>query len=624
MLLHWLLSENAATQLTLEEYVTLIAVAHELQQFSCMWELKSSAAVAGVSLPTTSALVMLIAAARTQHYEQGVRIWLDFDKVFADGAVAEDTALLEAAVTCLQKSGQCQDACLLYKRSCDKSPSVGCSSVAIEACVQLAEWHQALDIFKSLPEEQKVACNVKAVLQASLSIGGHAAVCDMFFQHFSHRWQVLHQEAQRIFLSALNDQNHANEVTAMLCHLRSESATCPEAMCSCIPIWTLRRQYRDVIDGYFIIKNAGLSIPKQIFSCVFKACAEEAVSYSAFATIFKDARLSHQEMPASDWDNAITAASHNASALEMHSLVSEASASGHALSAASVAALLLATKQRAGAADVVKLLKMLPMPLPRECIAAAATALVHEDLWNDALAVLESRSHPLTLEVPHIQDFQATDRCGQLFRMQGIPTDASFTKAALRCRCMHYISTGDSRSAADIIIPALHTRLIDAPTCIQVILALNRAAESIESSKFSSKPGTSTNGVFWQKQNEAKVTENAAALRQQVIRVFELARQVFEVSQLREAADCVIMCLHRQQQPRALNDTLDAYLNTGQRLCDASYAVAVLANENLGMHERALALLDQMQCRNGHLAALQAGSRCKYCMKRQHRRCLQS
>ena len=56
---------------------------------------------------------------------------------------------------------------------------------------------------------------------------------------------------------------------------------------------------------------------------------------------------------------------------------------------------------------------------------------------------------------------------------------------------------------------------------------------------------------------------------------------------------------HRQQQPQALVNTLDTFLNTGQRLCDRSYAAAVLANEALGMHERALALLAAW---NAHVA----------------------
>jgi hypothetical protein len=611
VLLRWLLSESAATQLTRDEVLALIAAAHEFQQFDCLWELNSLAAVADVSLHPSSSLAMLIAAAHKQHYEEGVRIWRTFDDDFADRAVAEDSALLEAVITCLQKCGQCEAACLLYKRSLDKPPSVACSSVVIEACVQLADWDQALAIFTSLPEELKISCNVQAVAKASQSIGGHAAVCELFFKNFSNRWKALHTEAQCIFLSSLHDQNHAKEVTALLSQLHSKNTTCPEAICTCIPIWAQRRQFRDVIDGYFIINNAGLSISRQIFSCVIKACAEEAVEYSAFATILKFARLSNQDIPPSDWDNAMTAASHNASASELYSLASEAVASGHVLSAESAAALLLATNQRAGAADVVRLLKFLPMPLLKECIAPAATALVHEDLWSDALAVLESSSHPLTLKVPKIQDFQITERCSMLFRMYGIPTDASFTKAALRCRCIDYISAGNSSSAATVMISALRSNLTDLHTCIHVILALNNEAESIESRKFSGIPGTSASGVVWRQQQEADAAESAAALRQQAIRVFELARQIFEVGQLGKAVDCIIKCLHRQQQPQALIDTLDTFLNTGQKLCDSSYAAAVLANECLGMHERALALLDEIQNRSGHLTALRAGSRCE-------------
>jgi hypothetical protein len=612
VLLRWLLSESAATQLTRDEVLALIAAANDSQQFACVWELNSLAAVANVPLSPPVASIVLIAAAHTQHYEQGVRIWCELDKDFADKAVREDPALLEAAVTCLHKGGNCQAACLLYKRSLDRPPSVGCSSVAIEACVQLAEWDRALDIFHSLPEEHKIACNVQAVAQATHSIGGHAAVCELFFQHFSQRWEALSEMAQCIFATALNDQHHDKEVTALLAHLQSKSGGSPETMCWCIPIWVLRRQFRFVIDGYFIIKRASLSISTQVFSCVIKACAEEVVDYSTFAAILKNARLANQEMSACDWDNAMTAASHNASAAELYSLVCEAAASGHMLSAASTTALLLATHQSAGAAEVVKLLKVLPMPLPKECIAAAATSLVHESLWNDALAVLECSIHPLSLTRPKFHDFQIIERCSNMFKQHGLPTDASFTKAAVRCRCIDCISAGDSSSAAKIIIPALRSRLTDAQTCVEVILALHGEAESIESSNFRGKPGTSASGVVWQQQQKAKAAEKAAALRQQAVQIFELSRQLFQVDLLGKAADCIISCLHRQQQPQALIDTLDLYLNTGQKLCDSAYAAAVLANENLGMHERALALLDEIQNRKGHLSALRAGSRCEY------------
>jgi hypothetical protein len=118
-------------------------------------------------------------------------------------------------------------------------------------------------------------------------------------------------------------------------------------------------------------------------------------------------------------------------------------------------------------------------------------------------------------------------------------------------------------------------------------------------------------GVIQQRHRAEKNSQHAAALRQQALHVFELAHQVFEAGQLGRAADCVIACLHRQQQPQALVDTLDTFLNTGQRLCDRSYAAAVLANEALGMHERALALLNEIQNRDGHLTALRAGSRCE-------------
>jgi hypothetical protein len=445
-------------------------------------------------------------------------------------------------------------------------------------------------------------------VQSAQRIGGDAAVCKLFLQHFSSHWEALDEEAQSMFLCSLHDQGHAQEVAALLALLQSKGAASSRAMLSCIPILTVQRQWRGVIDSYFIIKNAGLSISEHIFSCVIKACAEENVGYATFATVLKSAHLSNREMPASDWDNAMVVASRSASASEMYSLVSEARASGHILSAAAAGALLLATNERAGVHEVVKLLKLLPMPLPKECIAAAATALVQEDFWDEAVAVLESSSQPLSFEERSTHDFKIAERCSKLFQEHGIPTDASFTKAALRCRCMDYISAGESSSAASIVIPALRSGLADAHACVQVILALGNEAECIKSSSVSGAPGTS---VIQQRHRAEKNSQHAAALRQQALHVFELAHQVFEAGQLGRAADCVIACLHRQQQPQALVNTLDTFLNTGQRLCDRSYAAAVLANEALGMHERALALLNEIQNREGHLTALRAGSRCE-------------
>jgi hypothetical protein len=541
---------------------------------------------------------------------QGAQIWHALDKDFAEEAVAEDTQFLESAVKCLQMSDQCSAACLLYRQSLGKSPTAECSSAAIQACVQLSAWHQALDFFELLPVEHKIACNVQAVVQSAICTGGHAAVCKLFLQHFSSQWEALDEEAQSMFLCSLHDQGHEKEVAALLVLLQSKGAA-SHAMLSCIPILTVQGQWRGVIDSYFIIKNAGLSISEHIFSCVIKACAEENVGYATFATVLKSARLSNREMPASDWDNAMVAASRSASASEMYSLVSEARASGHVLSAAAAGALVLATNQRAGVPEVVKLLKLLPMPLPKECIAAAATALVQEDFWNDALAVLEGSSQPLSFEEQSTHDFEIAERCSKLFQVHGIPTDASFTKAALRCRCMDYISAGDSSSAASIVIPALRSGLADAHACVQVILALRNEAECIESCSASGTPGTSAAAVTQQRHRAEKNTQQAAALRQQAIQVFELARKVFEAGHLGRAADCVIACLYRLQQPQALVDTLDTFLNTGQKLCDRSYAAAVLANEALGMHERALALLNEIQNRDGHLTALRAGSRCE-------------
>ena len=83
------------------------------------------------------------------------------------------------------------------------------------------------------------------------------------------------------------------------------------------------------------------------------------------------------------------------------------------------------------------------------------------------------------------------------------------------------------------------------------------------------------------------------------------------MKQLGTVVDCVIACLHHLHQPQPLVDTLDKYLTTGQKLCDRSLAAAVIANETLGMHERALALLNEIQNRDLQLAALRAGSRCE-------------
>ncbi len=525
--------------------------------------------------------------------------------------VADDAPLVEAAMVCLQESGSCEAARLLYARLRGKSPSVRCCSAAINACAQLSEWSQVLQIFDSLSEDNKIACNnVQTVALAALETGGHAAVCELFFQHFSNCWLGLREETLVHFLSSLHYQNHSKEVAALLSHLQSKRATAPQALRSSIPILAAQEQWKDIIDSYFIIKGSGLSISPQIFSCVIKACAEEAVEFATFLAILEHARLANPDMPACDWNNAVIAASHTASSTEMHALVREAHDAGQTLSAAATVALLLTTNQRSGAADVVKLLKFLPLPLPKQCIAAAAAALVHEDLWQDALAVLESSSDALSLQLPDSHDFCIVERCSKLFAMHGMPTDASFTKAALRHRCIHHLSIDDSIAAAELIMPALRSRLVDVDSCVQVILALTRDAEAMDSRNHGGRPGTIAGGLLQQQLRAKEAAEKAALLRQHAISIFELAGQAFEATELGKALDCIIACLHHQQQPQALIDTLDTYLNTGQKLCDRSYAAAVLANETLGMHERALALLNEIQNRDLQISALRAGSRC--------------
>jgi hypothetical protein len=612
-LLRWLLSEDAAQELSRDDTVTLIAAAASYQQYECIWELKG-ALVSGsdhLSLPPSSSAVVLIAAAQTQHFEEGARIWRALEKNLADEAFADNSLLFEAAIKCLQESGSYEAAHSLYMQLRGKCATVGCSNAAVKACAQLAEWNQVLEIFDSLPDDDKSTCDVATVAHAARRAGGDAAVCKLFFKHFSGGWTGLRDEALCEFLPSLHAQNYSKEVTALLLNLRSKASTGPQAICSCISILADQQQWKDVIDSYFVIKGAGLSISAQVFSCVIHACAEEAVGFATFMTILENARLSNPALSAFDWNNAAIAASHRASSSEMYSLACEAHAAGHSLSAVAAAALLLTTNQRAGAADVVRLLKFVPVPVPKQCIEAAATALVHEDLWNDALAVLEGSSGPLSLQLSQTQDFGIVERCSKFFTMYSIPTDASFTKAALRYRCMHHLSTGDSISAANLIMPALRNHLVDVESCVQVIQALASDADAVESCSRSTTPGTVAGGILQQRQREREAADRAASLRRHAIRIFELAGQVFETIQLGKAVDCIISCMHQQQQPQALIDTLDTYLNIGQKLSDRSYAAAILANETLGMHERALALLNEIQHRHLHLAALRAGSRCK-------------
>ena len=609
-LLRWLLSEDATQQLLLGDVVMLIAAAADCQQYACMWQLNTLTSRTGVLLPPPSTCAMVIAAAHTQHYEQGVQLWRSLDPDVADQAAADDALLLQAATTCLHKSGACQAALQLYGQQRGRSPSVGCSSTAIDACAQLEQWDLALQIFDDVPVQQKMACNVEVVAHAAMRTGGHAAVCALYFSHFKEEWRGLQGGAQCLFLTCLHAEGHVQEETALLSHLQSTRATFPQAVCCCMPILTLRGQWQHVIDNYFIIKGAGLPISPHIYSCVIKACAEQAISFATFATILEGARLSNLPLSPSDWDHAATAASHGASAPEMYSLVCEACAAGHTLSAAPATALVHSTSLRTDAAQVVQLLKLLPLPLPRQCVAAAAAALVKEDLWEDALTVLESGSRPLSLAAPHAHDFSVVERCSKLFKMLGIPTDVSFTKAALRCRCIDFLAASDSEAAAQLIVPALRNSLVDVYTCVEVILSLASDADVIATSSNSPKPGTSAGGVVQQRQRAQAAAERAAVLRQHAIAVFEMAGTVFPASQLGQAVDCIVTCLHAQQQPQALIDTFDVYLNAGQKLCDRSYAAAVVACEALGMHERALALLSEIHRRDLHLTALRAGSRC--------------
>jgi hypothetical protein len=587
----------------------LIAAAAQREQHACVWELKSLAS-GGDVMPASAVAAVLVAAARTQHHAQGVVLWKALDCDFARKAAADDAQVLEAAVTCLQMSGECEAACALYHAPRSVAPSVPCSSAAIDACVQLGEWEHALRIFDSLPDGHKVACNSHAVAYAALRVGGHAAVCQLFLQHFSDQWKATSGAAQCVFLPSLHAEGHAAQAAALLQHLLSLGTAFPQGLCACVPILTLQGQWQRVLDCYFIIKGAGVSVPPQLFSCAIKACAEAAVDFATFLTILENARACSCVMSPADWDNAATAASHGASAAEMYSLTSEVRASGHTLSEDAAAALLLATNQRASAAEVVKLLKLLPLPLPEHCVAAAATALVQEDLWSDALAVLQNGSAPLQLHAPALLDFQIVEQCGKLFATRGIATDSSFTKAALRWRCSSHLSAGDSASAANLVAAALRSRLVHARTCVQVILALAKDAEAIESHSHPAAPGTAASAVAQQQRRRQEAREAAAALRQHAIHLYELARQEFEPLQLCDASDCVIGCLHAQQRPRALLDSFDACLNSGQKLSDRSYAAAVLANEALGMHERAISLLDEIQNRKLHLTALRAGSRC--------------
>lgn len=614
MLLRWLLDEEAAQQLALDDALMLIAAAAQHEQYACVWELKSL--VSGDVMPAAAVAAVLVAAARTQHYAQGVRLWRALDSDFASKAAADDVQVLEAAVTCLQMSGECEAARLLYHAPRSMAASVQCSSAAIDACVQLGEWQHALRIFDSLPDGHQVTCNSHAVAHAALRVGGHAAVCQLFFQHFSDQWKAASGAAQCVFLPSLHAQGHTAEAAALLQHLLSRGAAFPQGLCACVPILTLQGQWHSVLDCYFIIKGAGVSVPPQLFSCAINACAAAAVDFATFLTILENARACSCAMSPADWDNAATAASHGASASEMYSLTSEAHASGHTFSEAAAAALLLATNQRASAAEVVELLKLLPLPLPEHCVAAAATALVQEDLWSDALAVLENGSAPLLLHAPAQLDFQIVERCSRLFAARGIATDSSFTKAALRCRCISHLSAGDSASAANLVAAAMRSRLVHARTCVQVILALAKDAEAIESHNPCAAPGTAASAVAQQQQRRQEARQAAAALREQAIRTYQLARQQYEPMHLGDASDCVISCLHAQQRPRALLDSFDACLNSGQKLSDRSYAAAVLANETLGMHERAISLLDEIQNRKLHLTALRAGSRCACCAPR--------
>jgi hypothetical protein len=457
---------------------------------------------------------------------------------------------------------------------------------------------------------------VQVIADASLRTGGHAAVCQLFFHNFRDRWMALDQDALCGFVCSLHALNHIEQTSALLSHLKCHTSTSPKSLCVCIPIWTSQEQWKSVKESYRIIESAGYSVPTLIFSCVIKACAEEAVDFATFMTIFKNARASNARLVAVDWDNAAIAASHNANASELRSFVCEASASGQTLGAAATAAVLLATNERAGQDEVFKLLKMLPMPLPSQCVAVAASALVRGGFWQDAVSVLESGSGPLSLTSTCEHDFQIMERCSQLFHLRNMPTDALFAKAALHFRSLELLAAGNCIAAAQLVAAALRNRLVDAPTCTQVILALERDAEATEACTHSTTQGDSVS-VFDRQQQHARGTARkegrattAVALRQSAIDVFALACQEFETSQLGEAADSVIMCLHHQQQPNALIDVLDRFVVSGQQLSDHSYAAAVLATETLGMHERALALLGEIQNRELQLTALRAGSRC--------------
>ena len=485
----------------------------------------------------------------------------------------------------------------------------------MSACAQAGLWQQAADMLQHVPQQHRAECDVQAVAQAALQGGGHAAVCDLFFKHLQQQWREVQGEALCLFLTSLHAQGHSREEEQLLQHLQSIGAAFPQAAACCMPILLQSAQFERVVDSYFLLKRAALPISPPTFSCVIAACARHPLPFATFAAMLEAARLSLSPLPLPphDWDNAAAAAAHSASPLEARSFACEAHAAGHRLDAAAATALLLATSARGSGAEVVQLLQLLPLPLPSQCVAAAATALVQQDLWQDALAVVEVEGgcSALSLAAPQPYDLACVERCSKLFKVHGIPTDACFTKAALRCRCMQLLQAGSSDAAAQLLLPALRNSLADVHTCVHVIIALaSDAAAPPPACVDSPKPGTSGSSIVQRQQRAHAAAERAAALRLRAIAVFHLARDVFEGRELGQAVDCVVQCLHEQQQPRALLDTLDAYLNLGQKLSDGSYACAVIACEQLQAHERALALLSEMQCRGVHVAAVRAGSRC--------------
>ena len=466
-------------QLSLDDAVSLIAAAADSKQYACMWQLNALTPPAGISLPPSAACAMVIAAAHTQHFDHGALLWRALAPDVAQQAAADDVLLLQAAVTCLQRSGACPAALHLYNAVVVPPTSfcsVGCSSAVMSACAQAGLWQQAADMLQHVPQQHRAECDVQAVAQAALQGGGHAAVCDLFFKHLQQQWREVQGEALCLFLTSLHAQGHSREEEQLLQHLQSIGAAFPQAAACCMPILLQRAQFERVVDSYFLLKRAALPISPPTFSCVIAACARHPLPFATFAAMLEAARLSLSPLPLPphDWDNAAAAAAHSASPLEARSFACEAHAAGHKLDAAAATALLLATSARGSGAEVVQLLQLLPLPLPSQCVAAAATALVQQDLWQDALAVVEVEGgcSALSLAAPQPYDLACVERCSKLFKVHGIPTDACFTKAALRCRCMQLLQAGSSDAAAQLLLPALRNSLADVHTCVHVIIAL--------------------------------------------------------------------------------------------------------------------------------------------------------